>query len=133
MLAGRPAHMAPAQDMEVKMKHALATIDTGIDDEAIACIGNPLLFCNRISSQQQAPKQHGIRILQLGNRGEMFSRDDERMDRRLGIDIVERDYQIVLIDKRCGNGPRDDFAKEAVAHLVVSFLKPDFPNRVANS
>ena len=63
----------------------------------------------------------------------MFSWDDERMRRRLGIDIVERDHQIVLIDERCGNGPRDDFAKEALAHEVVPFLRPDFPNRVANS
>jgi len=63
----------------------------------------------------------------------MFSGDDERMRRRLGIDIVERDHQIVLIDDRRGNGPRDDFAKEAFAHEVVPFLKPDFPYRVANS
>ena len=42
----------------------------------------------------------------------MFSRDDERMRRRLGIDIVERNYQIVLIDKCCWNSPRDNFAKD---------------------
>ena len=63
----------------------------------------------------------------------MFSGDDERMRRRLGVDIVERNHQIVLIDERCGNDPRDDFAKETLAHEVVSFLNPDFPNRVANS
>jgi len=63
----------------------------------------------------------------------MFSGDDERMRRRLGINIVERDHHIVFIDERCGNGPRDDFAKEAFAHEVVPFLNPDFPNRVANS
>lgn len=63
----------------------------------------------------------------------MFPRNDERVHRRLGIDIVERDHHIVLIDERRRNGPRDDFAKEALAHEVVPFLKPDFPNRVANS
>jgi hypothetical protein len=125
--------VAPAQDMEVKMKHTLATIDTGIDDEAIPGIGNPLLFCDRISSQQQTPEQHDVRILELGNRGEMFSRDDERMDRRLRVDIVERHHQLVFIDERCWNSPRNDFTKKTVAHLVASFLKPDFPKRVANS
>ena len=125
--------MASAQDLEMKMKHALAAMSTGIDYEAVPRIGNPLLFCDCITGQQQAPEQCDIGLLQLGNRGEMFWRDDERMDRRLGIDIVERDYQIVLIDKRCGNGPRDNFTKKTVAHLVVSFLKPDFPNRLANS
>ena len=63
----------------------------------------------------------------------MFSGDDERMRRRLGIDIVERDHQIVLIDKHRRNRPCDNFAKEALTHEVVPFLSPDFPNRVANS
>ena len=55
------------------------------------------------------------------------------MRRRLGIAIVERDYQIVLIDEYHGNGPRNDFAEEAFTHEVSPFLKPDFPNRVASS
>ena len=115
------------------MKHALAAIDTGIDDDAVPAVGNPLLSCNLVAGQHQTPEERNIRILQLGNRGEMFSRDDERMYRRLGIDVIERDYQLVLIDECCGNSPCDNFAKEALAHLVVSFLKPDFPNRLANS
>ena len=30
----------------------------------------------------------------------MFSGNDEHMRRRLGIDIVERDHQIIFIDER---------------------------------
>ena len=63
----------------------------------------------------------------------MFSRNDERMDRRLRIDVIERNDQFVLIGEGCWNGPCDNFAKEAFAHLVASFLNPDFPKRVANS
>ena len=125
--------MPPAQDMEMKMKHTLAAMRTGIDDEAVPGIGNPLLFCDRITGRHQTPEEPDIRILKFGHRGHMFSGNNERMRRRLGIDIVERDHHIVLIDKHRGNGPRDDFAKEALAHEVVPFLKPDFPNRVANS
>ena len=35
----------------------------------------------------------------------MFSGNDERMRRRLRIDIVERDHHFVFIDERRGNGP----------------------------
>ena len=63
----------------------------------------------------------------------MFSGYDERMRRRLGVDIVERDHHIVLIDERRGNGPRNDFAKETFTHELGHFLKPDFPNRIASS
>ncbi len=125
--------MAPAQNMEMKMKYALAAMDTGIDDEAISGSGNPLLFCNRIAGQHQTPEQPDIRILKLSHRRHMFPRNDERMRRCLGIDIVERDHQIVFIDKHRRDGPCDNFAKEALTHEVVPFLSPDFPNRVANS
>jgi len=125
--------MAPAQNMEMKMKYALAPMDTGIDDEAISGSGNPLLFCNRITGQHQTTEQPDIRIVQLSHRRHMFSRNDERMRRCLGIDIVECDHQIVLIDKHRRNDPCDNFAKEAVTHEVTPFLSPDFPNRVANS
>ena len=63
----------------------------------------------------------------------MFSGNNERVSRRLGIDIVECDDHIVFVDERCRNGPRNDFAKETFAHELGPFLKPDFPNRVANS
>lgn len=66
-LAGRPTHVAPAQDMEMEMKHALATVGAGIDDEAIPRIGNPFQTRNLVACQQQAPEQRNIRILQLCN------------------------------------------------------------------
>ena len=125
--------MAPAQNMEMKMKYALAAMDTGIDDEAIPGSGNPLLFCNRITSQHQTTEQPDIRIVKLSHRRHMFPRNDERMRRCLGIDIVERYDHLVLVYQFRRNGPRDDFAKEALAHEVVPFLNPDFPNRTANS
>ena len=48
--------MPPAQNMKMKMKHALAAMHTGIDDETITGIGNPLLCCDRIAGQQQTPE-----------------------------------------------------------------------------
>ena len=47
--------MPPAQNME-KMKHTLAAMHTGIDDEAVPGIGNPLLSCDRITGRHQTPE-----------------------------------------------------------------------------
>ncbi len=115
------------------MKHALTAMRTGIDDEAIPSVGNSLQFRNFVAGQHQTPEKPDIRILKFGNRGHMFSGDNERMRRRLGIDIIECYYQIVLVDECRGNGPRNDFAKETFAHELGPFLKPDFPNRIASS
>lgn len=125
--------MSSAQNMEMKVKHGLATMGTGIDDKAVPGIGNSLQFRNVVASQHQMSEQPNIRILHFGNRRHMFSGDDESMSWRLRINVVERDDHIVFINERRRNGPRDDFAKNAFAHEVVPFLKPDFPNRVANS
>lgn len=125
--------MAPAQNVEMQMKHALAAMRTGIDDDAVPGVGNTLQFRDLTAGQHQTSEQPTIRVLQFGHRDHMFSGDDERMRRRLGVDIVECDHHIVLIDERCGNSPRDNFAKETVTHEAGPFLKPDFPNRVANS
>lgn len=125
--------MTPAQDMHMEMKHTLAAMGSGVNDDTVPGLGNPLQFRDLTANQQQPPEQLSIRIVQLRHRDDMCSGNDERMDRRLGVDIVECDHQIVLIDECGRNSPRDNFAKETVAHGAVSFLKPDFPNRVANS
>ena len=125
--------MSSAQNVEMKVKHGLATMYTGIDDETIPGIGDSLQFRNVVAGQHQMSEQPDIRILHFGNRRHMFSGDDERMSWRLRINVVERDDHIVFIDERRWNGSPDDLAKDAVAHEVVPFLKPDFPNRVASS
>lgn len=125
--------MTPAKNVEMEVKHALAAMGSGVDDNTVSGLGNPLQFRDLTANQHQPSQQLGIRILQLSHRDHMCSGNDERMGRRLRIDIVECDHQIVLVNEGCRNSPRDDFAKETVAHGAVSFLKPDFPNRVANS
>ena len=48
--------MAPAQNMEMKVKHALPAVGAGIDDKTVPGIGNPLQFCNLVAGQHQIPK-----------------------------------------------------------------------------
>lgn len=48
--------MAPAQNMEMKMKHALTTMRTGVDDDAVPGVGNSLLFCDLVAGQHQTPE-----------------------------------------------------------------------------
>ena len=48
--------MAPAQNVEMKMQHALAAMRTGVDDEAVPGFGNPLLCCDLVAGQHQPPE-----------------------------------------------------------------------------
>ena len=49
--------MSAAQDMEMKVRHSLAAIRTGIDDKAIPGIGNSLQFRNFVAGQHQPSEQ----------------------------------------------------------------------------
>ena len=48
--------MSSAQNMEMKMKHALAAMHTGIDDETVPGVGNSLQFYNLVAGQHQMSK-----------------------------------------------------------------------------
>ena len=48
--------------------------------------------------------------------GEVASRDDQHVRRRLRIDVIEGDDAVVLVDDGCGDLTRDDLAEQAVGH-----------------
>ena len=48
--------MAPAKNMEMKMKDTLAAMRTRVDDDAVAGVGNPLLVRDLVAGQQQTPE-----------------------------------------------------------------------------
>jgi hypothetical protein len=59
---GRPNHVSSAQDMEMKVKHGLATIRTGVDHEAISGISNSLQFRNFVPGEHQTSDQPYVQI-----------------------------------------------------------------------
>ena len=53
---------------------------------------------------------------QVVDRRNVLARDDEHVQRRLRIDVLDRDDVVVLMDDRPLDLTRDDFAEETVAH-----------------
>jgi hypothetical protein len=47
---------------------------------------------------------------------DMFPRDEEKMMRSLGGDILDDDDEVVFVDCLCGDGSGDDSAKNAAVH-----------------
>ena len=59
---------------------------------------------------------HGLGGYVVGDVAVVLLRDHERVDRRLGIEVVERDDLVVLIDNGRGNLVAGNFAEDAIAH-----------------
>jgi hypothetical protein len=103
------------------MKNRLSGIKAVIDDHPVAAfIKTPFGgdgFCNK----EQVPDELTIRDNETVNVGNMFLRHDERMDRRLGIDVLKSDRMLIFVDDCCGDLFLDDLTKQAVrnrAHFI---------------
>ena len=59
---------------------------------------------------------HGLGRHVVGDVAVVLLRDHERMDRRLGVQVVERNDLVVLIDNGRGDLVVGDFAKNAITH-----------------
>jgi hypothetical protein len=66
------------------------------------------------------PDQRVIRRRQVVERGDVLFRDEQHVQRRLGVDVLEYQQVVVFEDDLGGNLPRNDSAEEAVGHVITS-------------
>ncbi len=55
--------------------------------------------------------------LRLGNARDGFLRDDENMRGRVRIDVIEGQYEVILVNDVCGDFASNDFLEERHAAL----------------
>jgi hypothetical protein len=104
-----PVHLAPAQDMQVQVKNRLPGIRPGIDHQAV--LPEPDFFGRFSGCQQQMAQQ--LRIVRLVQGGDMPARDQQNMNRSLGLQVSESDSQIILVNERGRDLAAGDLAKNA--------------------
>ena len=103
--------MPAAQDVEMEMEYRLAGIASGVRDDPIAGLRQPLLFRHLGTGHQELSQEVGVLIAAVLHRCHMLFGNDERMDRRLRIDIVEGQRAIVLVHDLGRESPSEQFCK----------------------
>ena len=96
------------------MENRLAGIMTVINDHPVATLIKPFLGRNGLGNKEQVSDDFTVRDNDTVNICDMFFRHNERMDRRLGVEILKCDRVFVLVDDRRRDLFLDDFAKQAV-------------------
>jgi len=114
----------------MQMVHGLAAILAAIHHHAVA-MSQALLSRNLRRGPHQVTEQRTMLIHSLRQRTNMFARDHEHVNRRLGIDIGECIHQIVLIDGRGWNLAGRDLAEEAT-HSESSVQRGRKPSSAYN-
>jgi len=110
------------------MKNSLSRAMAVVDDHAVAVFIEPFLgrdgFCNKEQMSDQFPVGNSDGM----NVRNMLFRDDQRMDRRLRIDIFKGDGKVVFMDDTRSDFLLNDPAKDAVrikAHLLLPSMTPE--------
>ena len=95
----------------MKVGHRLSAIAAIVDHQPIAVLLQAQLRGDFGGLQQKMPEQRLVSRASLRDAGNGLFRHDERVNRRLRIDVAERQHDVVLVNNLRRNLARDDFFK----------------------
>ena len=110
----------------MQMRHALLPVFSAVDDDAVAGLVDLEIFDELADDSVRVTDDGFVLVRQFVDPRDVFFRDDEHMHRRLRLDIVDGDDEIVLINLSGRNFPGDDLTKNAVAQFT-QLLCPILP------
>lgn len=94
------------------MADRLAAVVSGIDDGSVA-LAKSLAPRNLCSNPMQMADKRAMSMGQIGNRADVFTRNNQYVQRRLRVDVRKNVALIVLIDSLRRDPSVDNLAKEA--------------------
>ena len=109
--------MTTTEQVNVQVRHGLATVRVAIHDEAIT-LRQPQ-FLRQLHPHQHEMPQEGLIgwrcVVECAN---LFSWNDEHMRRGLWIDVVEREAKIVFVGDLRRDGLVEDFQEDVIGKHV---------------
>lgn len=74
------------------------------------------VFCELLGDENHVPNEFVVGFLQGGDAGDVLLWDDEDVDGRLGMNVLERDDLLILIDDLAFDPLCGDFTEDAFLH-----------------
>ena len=111
------AELESAENVEMQMHHRLAAVLAAVVDDAVALV-KALGLRDLRDGLKALCDIHGIALIDFTGAADVLLRHHQNVDRSLGIDVPEGIDVFVLIHLCAGNVPGNDFAEQAVFHLL---------------
>lgn len=111
----RPSHLPLREHVDVEVRHGLTGVRAGVDDEA-ETVGELKFFRDKVGDINEMA-EHGFvdgRRFRYAWNG--FLRDDEQVDGRLGLEVVENDAVFVLVFDFRRDFAVNDFLENGLGH-----------------
>jgi hypothetical protein len=102
--------------MNMEVIHSLAPIGLAVDHKPGAFFPAALFRRQFLGLKQQVSQKAAVSFFQFHNIFDMLFGDHQKMNRRLGGDVVEGQHPVILVHFFTGNLPGDNFAENAVIH-----------------
>src|SRR3990172_9803434 len=100
--------------MKMDVEHGLAGAVAVVNDHPVAALFKAFLGGDFPRDKEEVSHELPVRHGDAVNVRDMLFGNDERVDRRLGIDVLEGDRMLVLVDDRGRDLLFDDPAENAV-------------------
>ena len=105
------------------MKDRLSDFAAVVDNQPISIIVEPALFSKRLRNKEQMPDELAVYMFDAVDVSDMLFRNNQDMDRRLRVDILECDSMLVFVDQFGGHLFFNNSAEDAV-WVVTHFTPP---------
>jgi hypothetical protein len=105
--------LPPTEDVEMDVIHGLTGVRSLVQDQSIAALGNSL-FPRHVVGRREHPTEEVV-VVELGDRLYVLSRQDQEMNRRLGVDVRNGDDVVIPVEGfelRVGDQPAEDAARQ---------------------
>src|SRR5262245_30509747 len=110
-----PAHVTPAQQVEVQVVDALARVGTDVGDQAPAALVHLLGLGEVRGGLQQVEHHVRVSVLQVAEVGHVLLGDQQDVDRGARTDVAEREDRLGLVQDLGRRLAGDDAAEQAAA------------------
>jgi hypothetical protein len=115
----------------MEMRDGFAAVRTVVDDQTKAGFLHSHQCSHLGCLQEQMPQQYRIRRCCLADAGDGLLRDEQHVHRRLGINVVKRQHEVVFVNNLCRNLAGDDFLEKG--HAIYDFGFTIYERSVMNS
>ncbi len=114
----------------MKMKHGLACPAPVIDYHPVPFFIKVFVFCNFSCGKEKVPNKLSVGVGHALNIGNVLFGNDQRVDRRLGIDIFEGGNGVILVNDFRRGLFFDDPAEDAVRIAAHAFSPSGLPEKL---
>ena len=113
------------QQGEVDVEHCLPGAAVAIEHRPVAVLRVPLILGDLCGARNQSAHHRRVPFLDVVQRRDVPAGDDEHMERRLRIDVLERQQLVVLVDDLRGDLAVGDLAEQTVVgHVWPRYASP---------